>query len=170
MAYQVLSDPELRHKYNEFGQKNGGGMSEPAGGFHDPEEVFGKMFGGDRFEVLIGNISIGRCTILCLLDTEVDTKAGKDMKEAFQQQHEEDPNDFTIGPNGRPILTPAGAQKRWSREKKVAEEKARQRQARVDQLATHLTNKLNIYTEAAKGPQDEMLGASFKEICRLEAE
>ncbi|AFR98025.1 chaperone regulator [Cryptococcus neoformans C23] len=153
VAYQVLSDPELRHKYNEFGQKNGGGMSEPAGGFHDPEEVFGKMFGGDRFEVLIGNISIG-----------------KDMKEAFQQQHEEDPNDFTIGPNGRPILTPAGAQKRWSREKKVAEEKARQRQARVDQLATHLTNKLNIYTEAAKGPQDEMVGASFKEICRLEAD
>lgn len=92
------------------------------------------------------------------------------MKEAFQQQHEEDPNDFTIGPNGRPVLTPAGAQKKWSREKKVAEEKARQRQARVDQLATNLINKLNIYTEAAKGLHDEMVGASFKEICRLEAE
>jgi DnaJ-class molecular chaperone len=59
IAYQVLSDPELRHKYNEFGQKNGGGTSEPAGGFQDPEEVFGKMFGGDRFEELIGQISIG---------------------------------------------------------------------------------------------------------------
>jgi len=34
-------------------------MSEPAGGFQDPEEVFGKMFGGDRFEELIGQISIG---------------------------------------------------------------------------------------------------------------
>lgn len=34
-------------------------MAEPAGGFQDPEEVFGKMFGGDRFEDLIGNISIG---------------------------------------------------------------------------------------------------------------
>lgn len=59
IAYQVLSDPELRHKYNEFGQKNGGGSAEPAGGFSDPEEVFGKMFGGDRFEDLIGQISIG---------------------------------------------------------------------------------------------------------------
>jgi hypothetical protein len=49
----------LRHKYNEFGQKNGGGSAEPAGGFSDPEEVFGKMFGGDRFEDLIGQISIG---------------------------------------------------------------------------------------------------------------
>lgn len=59
IAYQVLSDPDLRHKYNEFGQKNGGGMAEPAGGFQDPEEVFGKMFGGDKFEDLIGTISIG---------------------------------------------------------------------------------------------------------------
>ena len=59
IAYQVLSDPELRHKYNEFGQKNGGGMAEPAGGFQDPEEVFGKMFGGDKFDLLIGQISIG---------------------------------------------------------------------------------------------------------------
>lgn len=59
IAYQILSDPELRHKYNEFGQKNGGGSTEPAGGFQDPEEVFGKMFGGDKFEDLIGQISIG---------------------------------------------------------------------------------------------------------------
>lgn len=59
IAYQVLSDAELRHKYNEFGQKNGGGAAEPDGGFQDPEEVFGKMFGGDRFEEWIGTISIG---------------------------------------------------------------------------------------------------------------
>lgn len=59
MAYQVLSDAELRRKYNEFGQKNGGGMAEPAGGFSDPEEVFGKMFGGDKFEDLIGTLNIG---------------------------------------------------------------------------------------------------------------
>lgn len=58
MAYQVLSDPELRHKYNEFGQKNGGAEDQ----LHDPEEVFGKMFGGDRFEELIGDISIRACS------------------------------------------------------------------------------------------------------------
>lgn len=64
IAYQVLSDKDLRHKYNEFGQKNGGGGgSEPAGGFQDPEEVFGKMFGGDRFEDWIGTISIGKSRV-----------------------------------------------------------------------------------------------------------
>jgi DnaJ-class molecular chaperone len=71
IAYQVLSDPELRHKYNEFGQKNGGGVAEPAGGFQDPEEVFGKMFGGDRFDDFIGQISIGSSPpthTLCVLN------------------------------------------------------------------------------------------------------
>lgn len=42
-------------------------MAEPEGGFADPEEVFGKMFGGDRFEDLIGQISIGQSSpSLCL--------------------------------------------------------------------------------------------------------
>ncbi|WWC92369.1 uncharacterized protein L201_007326 [Kwoniella dendrophila CBS 6074] len=154
IAYQVLSDPELRHKYNEFGQKNGGGVAEPAGGFQDPEEVFGKMFGGDRFEDLIGQISIG-----------------KDMKDAFQQQHEQqEPGDFMIGPTGKPMMTPDAMQRKMIRDRAVAEEKARIRKERVDKLAKNLVNKLNIYTEAAKGPEDKLVGASFREICRLEAE
>ena len=33
IAYQTLSDPELRKKYNEFGPKE----SAPEGGFVDPE-------------------------------------------------------------------------------------------------------------------------------------
>jgi DnaJ-class molecular chaperone len=37
IAYQTLSDPALRKKYNEFGPKE----SAPEGGFVDPEEVFG---------------------------------------------------------------------------------------------------------------------------------
>ncbi|KAK8850582.1 hypothetical protein IAR55_004501 [Kwoniella newhampshirensis] len=153
IAYQVLSDPELRHKYNEFGQKNGGGVAEPAGGFADPEEVFGKMFGGDRFEDFIGTISIG-----------------KDMKDAFQQQHEQEEGDMMVGPGGRPMLTPEAMQKKMIRDRAVAEEKARARRERVEKLSINLTNKLNIFTEAAKGPEDKLVGASFKEICRLEAE
>ncbi|WVQ95578.1 hypothetical protein IAU59_002675 [Kwoniella sp. CBS 9459] len=153
IAYQVLSDPELRHKYNEFGQKNGGGVAEPAGGFQDPEEVFGKMFGGDRFEDLIGNISIG-----------------KDMKDAFQQQSEQDPNDYMMGPGGKPMMKPEAMQRKLARDRLVMEEKAQARKARVEKLAQNLVNKLNIYTEAAKGPEDKLVAASFREICRLEAE
>ncbi|WVF68018.1 hypothetical protein IAT40_002780 [Kwoniella sp. CBS 6097] len=153
IAYQVLSDPELRHKYNEFGQKNGGGVAEPAGGFQDPEEVFGKMFGGDRFEDLIGNISIG-----------------KDMKDAFQQQSDQDPNDYMMGPGGKPMMKPEAMQRKMARDRLVMEEKAKARRARVDKLAQNLINKLNIYTEGAKGPEDKLVAASFREICRIEAE
>ncbi|KAG9016557.1 hypothetical protein FRB95_006663 [Tulasnella sp. JGI-2019a] len=56
IAYQVLSDPELRKKYNEFGAKEGA----PADGYVDPEEVFSAIFGGDRFIPLIGEISLGK--------------------------------------------------------------------------------------------------------------
>jgi DnaJ-class molecular chaperone len=50
-AYQVLSDPELRHKYNEFGASTPGLV--PEDGFVDPEEVFGSLFGGGRFKDIV---------------------------------------------------------------------------------------------------------------------
>ncbi|KAK4689264.1 hypothetical protein P7C73_g860, partial [Tremellales sp. Uapishka_1] len=156
IAYQVLSDADLRHKYNEFGQKNGGGMTEPAGGFADPEEIFGSMFGGERFQDLIGTISIG-----------------KDMKDVFQQQHEEETEangGMIVGPNGKPVLSPEAQARKTAREKKASDEKAKARKERVDKLAVNLQNKLSIFSEAAKDADDKVVGASFKEICRLEAE
>lgn len=44
------------------------------------------------------------------------------------------------------------------------------RQARVAKLAEHLKNRLSIFTEAARSPEDAQVGKSFKEKCRLEAE
>ncbi|KAL1924597.1 uncharacterized protein VTP21DRAFT_4251 [Calcarisporiella thermophila] len=69
-AYQVLSDPDLRHKYNEFGKQND---LTPEGGFVNPEDFFKQQFGGDRFLDIIGEISIGR-----------------DMKEALQEGGDND--------------------------------------------------------------------------------
>jgi len=143
----------LRHKYNEFGQKNGGGVAEPAGGFQDPEEVFGKMFGGEQFEEYIGQISIG-----------------KDMKDALQQQTDQQDGDVMMTPTGRAVLTPEAMQRKMARDRLVAEEKARIRKERVDKLAINLKNKLAIFTEAARGPEDKQVGNSFREKCRLEAE
>ncbi|KAG8852967.1 hypothetical protein FRB91_005641 [Serendipita sp. 411] len=50
IAYQTLSDPALRRKYNEFGPKE----SAPEGGFVDPEEIFGTIFGGEKFTESFG--------------------------------------------------------------------------------------------------------------------
>jgi DnaJ-class molecular chaperone len=54
-AYQVLSDPTLRSRYNEFGSSatNLG----PEGGFMDPKQLFRTIFGGDAFVEIIGEIS-----------------------------------------------------------------------------------------------------------------
>ena len=86
--------------------------------------MFGKMFGGDRFEDLIGTISIGQSDSSSRLSVhsfrQLIRAAGKDMKEAFQQQAEE--GDTVIGPTGRPMLTPEAMQRKMIRDRLRAEE------------------------------------------------
>lgn len=71
-AYQVLSDPKLRKKYNEYGEE------KPENGFMDPEEFFRQSFGGERFVDIIGEISIG-----------------KDMREALETAEDEEEKNLT---------------------------------------------------------------------------
>ena len=53
-AYQVLSDDELRKRYDKFGKEE----AVPGGGFEDPAEFFGMIFGGEAFVDLIGELSL----------------------------------------------------------------------------------------------------------------
>lgn len=114
VAYQVLSDPELRKKYNEFGPKEG----SPDGGFVDPEEVFSAIFGGERFVPIIGDISLG-----------------KDMKAALQEADEAVGDEEASRANivnggkarlkdakGKDILSPEEKAKKDEKERKVAAE------------------------------------------------
>src|SRR2546425_11651843 len=48
-AYEVLSDPVKRPKYDQFGHAAVGGATfpgQPGGGFHDPRDIFEQFFGG----------------------------------------------------------------------------------------------------------------------------
>ncbi len=104
IAYQTLSDPELRHKYNEFGSKE----SAPEGGFVDPEEVFGAIFGGERFLPLIGQLSLAR-----------------DMKSALQEADEaagEGASPVARDAKGREIVSPEEKARRDEKARKVAAE------------------------------------------------
>ena len=151
IAYQTLSDPALRRKYNEFGAKE----SQPEGGFVDPEEVFGAIFGGERFVPIIGHIGLAS-----------DMKAA--MQEEGDEEHEvKDPK----------LLTPEEKAAKEARDRAKAEkerqrslEKEAARSARVATLVETLTRKLSIFTESATGPNDVDVSTSWKTICQLEAE
>ena len=104
IAYQTLSDPQLRQKYNEFGPKE----SAPEGGFVDPEEVFGAIFGGERFLPLIGQLSLAR-----------------DMKSALQEADEatgEGASPVARDAKGREIVSPEEKAKRDEKARKAAAE------------------------------------------------
>lgn len=114
IAYQTLSDDTLRRKYNEFGPKE----SAPEGGYVDPEEVFGAIFGGERFVPIIGNISLAR-----------------DMKTALQEaedvEADGDENDGRLrlkDAKGREILSPEERAKKEEKER-IKAEKDRQKAA-----------------------------------------
>lgn len=149
IAYQTLSDPELRKKYNEFGPKE----SAPEGGFVDPEELFGAIFGGERFTPIIGDISLAR-----------------DMKTALQEAEEAEGEAPPKDAKGRDIMSPEEKAKKEEKERKKAAEKAAVRAKRVDQLVENLTRKLGIFTESATGPEDADVAKSWRTICEIEAE
>ena len=104
IAYQTLSDPKLRHKYNEFGPKE----SAPEGGFIDPEEVFGAIFGGERFLPFIGQLSLAR-----------------DMKTALQEADEAEGEGSTPvvrDSKGREVISPEEKARRDEKARKSAAE------------------------------------------------
>jgi curved DNA-binding protein CbpA len=53
-AYQVLSNAELRKRYDQYGKEE----AIPEAGFEDPSEFFTTIFGGEAFADLIGEISL----------------------------------------------------------------------------------------------------------------
>ncbi|CAE6450123.1 unnamed protein product [Rhizoctonia solani] len=178
IAYQVLSDPELRKKYNEFGPKEG----TPDAGFVrtirqfwirlltliylqvDPEEIFSAIFGGERFVPIIGHISLG-----------------KDMKEALQNEEsdsEEPSAPVQRDAKGREIISPEERARREEkrrrkeeRDRQIDAQKQKVRAERVGLLVAELSRKLSIYTESATGhpQQDADVANSWRQICEIEA-
>ena len=68
-AYQVLSDPTLRSRYDQFGPEG----STPEGGFADAHTFFREMFGGDAFVDIIGEISLAQL----IVDMSSENQSGR---------------------------------------------------------------------------------------------
>lgn len=112
-AYQVLSNDELRKRYDKFGKAE----AVPGGGFEDPAEFFGIIFGGEAFVDLIGELSLMKdltrtmdITAKAMAEEEA-AKAANEKLRAAEQGTTGNPNDGvpskssasnTPGPPGEP--------------------------------------------------------------------
>ncbi|GAA5896008.1 hypothetical protein JCM5296_003167 [Sporobolomyces johnsonii] len=177
VAYTTLSDPGLRHTYNEFGRsKKDGGDAEDV---VDPEAIFSTLFGGERFQDIIGTISLG-----------------SEMKSAMQEAEEDDEEEeaapaptatsgapststsvSTSSQPPKPVLTPEQQiaadrkkQQKEEQERKVAAEKAKVREERVKALAGKLRDKLALYSEQAQGEEDKQIAEGVQTMWSIEAE
>ena len=145
-AYQVLSDPVLSKKYNEFGPKG----AAPEGGFMNPEEFFQAQFGGDRFIDIIGELAIA-----------------KHFKSAMIDAEEEAAEDAAAVENGDGAPAGAtGAKKKMTFEKRVEEMELRkkEREERVLKLAENLVNKLKPYSPANEGNFRKIITDEMEEL------
>lgn len=91
-AYQVLSDEQLRVKYDKYGKQE----SMPSEGFEDPAEFFSMIFGGEAFKSWIGELSLiqemTKTAELLAVDEE-ETEAKKEGKEEPETTTELEPSE-----------------------------------------------------------------------------
>lgn len=161
MAYTTLSDSNTRHKYNEFGASAGKGGEDQV---VDPEAVFSTLFGGEKFQEIIGTISLGQ---------EMKAAMQEDGTEEEEEEIEEVVPASTLVKPGQPmpppgattviktkrkkILTPEQKAKKAEAERKISAERSKAREERVTKLMKTLVHKIAVYTEqVTQGHQAEV--------------
>lgn len=130
-AYQVLSDPVLRSRYDRLGQE----ASRPEAGFMDAHEFFRQMFGGDPWVDVIGEISLAGLMV--------------DAMEQQQQQQEEQQRPGVLINGTNRIMgessTDSSVQQR--REREMIEAMQARKEERIQSLSKKLASKLALLTD-----------------------
>ncbi|KAL9130670.1 MAG: hypothetical protein Q9217_001197 [Psora testacea] len=82
-AYQVLSNKELRARYDKHGKE----QAKPDQGFEDPAEFFSMIFGGEAFADLIGELSLMKdmTKTLDITAKQMEEEEAAEMAEAKMQ-------------------------------------------------------------------------------------
>lgn len=142
-AYQVLSDAELRKRYDEFGKDD----VVPQQGFEDATEYFTAIFGGDGFKDWIGEFSLFKelNEVTEHMDNETNTTTGNvetTTDEASMTKHDGEKIDASTKK-----LSKEQRQKLMEAERKRREDLMKQ----VDELAIKLNEKIDQYLIALNG-------------------
>lgn len=159
-AYQVLSDEQLRSKYDQFGIQEAG-----KGDMVDPEEFFEMIFGGKAFIDWIGEM-----TLLKNLNKEMEMQANEegsgDVGNSDKLLGDEALNGLSLTEQNEKLKEELKLKKDEER-LKVEKEQENHREEIQRNLTKQLIDRLSIYTETDKSAD---IIAAFKEKFRLEAE
>jgi curved DNA-binding protein CbpA len=140
-AYQILSDPTLRTRYDTMGKE----AATPEGGFMNAKDFFRQMFGGEKFVNLIGEISLGNIL--------------NDMMTNTTQEGSSTADSASVSTPGRKQGTGAS----YSLTKEQQAELDRLHKERVDMLVGHLIQRTNYYTQGIYS------ASQFEDMIRKEA-
>ncbi|GMM37269.1 Caj1 protein [Saccharomycopsis crataegensis] len=155
-AYQVLKDPGLRSRYDEFGKEE----AVPETGFEDPSEFFSSIFGGEAFNDWIGELSLIKdlSETVDVLDAEEEGKEGADeasgskVDETSMAAHD---SEFAQAQNDAKAQADKLKKKKMTKERreklmKLEQERKEKKKKRVDEVTEKLLKKIETYLEASK--------------------
>lgn len=127
-AYQVLSDPKLRERYDQLGKE---AVSDAALPSIDPTLFFSMLFGSEQFERYIGKLYLAMQT----------DHIAKDLQRDMDRRTKD------IGPDGNPARDAIGdsleREMRFSADSKKDQRMKRQQMAREVQCAKNLCERLD---------------------------
>lgn len=157
-AYQVLSDPGLRSRYDQFGKED----AVPQQGFEDANEYFTMIFGGDGFKDWIGEFSLLKELTKATEMVEEDEKEEEQQqqnattkKESTQESNDKDTssaNDMTKHNGKQKTETNPSKMSKEQRSKLLEMEKERREEMtkQIDELTEKLNKRLLDYLTAKK--------------------
>ena len=140
-AYQILSDATLRERYDKYGIMEG---ISPEGGFMNAEMYFKQMFGGEKFEPIIGDLALGK-----LLGEYADQQANEAQQKADDAQKKADAPDASTSGSSSAVHKREANNDVMSKER-MAEHRVQQL-ARVKKLVDNLISKTEPFVTLHEG-------------------
>ncbi|KAI3625126.1 hypothetical protein CBS9595_000487 [Malassezia furfur] len=186
-AYRVLSDSNLRADYDRYGKKK----PTDEVGLKEATEMFGNLFGGERFNDLIGEISLirdfSKASEIMMSDEEreelerqmrehnkpTDTIHGEGTAAAAEASAGKDAESAAAAvagkekDKGKHKMTPEQKEKLEAFEK----EKAEKEKKRIEDLTQKLKDRIRPFVEAkSPGDPDDSATQQFTKHMKEEAE